>query len=128
MLCDWGARVIKIEHPADKERQAYASLPGVDAERADQLAPLFALNSRGKLSVALDLKETSGRAALETLLSQADVFVSNLREAALERLDLGCRQLRTMSPYHSAQGQCRSTSGAPKPTNAKNEQLGNWTN
>ena len=90
--------MLKVEHPADKERQAYASLPGVDPDRPDQLAPLFALNSRGKKSVALDLKEKAGRAALERLLSTADVFLSNLREAALERLDLGCSQLRERFP------------------------------
>ena len=90
--------MLKVEHPAAKERQAYASLPGVDPDRPDQLAPLFALNSRGKKSVALDLKDGAGRAALERLLSTADVFLSNLREAALERLDLGCSQLRERFP------------------------------
>ena len=68
------------------------------SDRPDQLAPLFALNSRGKKSVALDLKDGAGRAALERLLSTADVFLSNLREAALERLDLGCSQLRERFP------------------------------
>ena len=88
--------VIKIEHPADKERQAYKSLPG--AERPDQQAPLFALDSRGKKSVALDLKVASHRQALETLLSSADAFLSNLREGALKRLDLGTEQLRQRFP------------------------------
>lgn len=97
-LCDWGAEVVKVEHPADKERLAYSSLPGIDKSRVDQLAPLFVLDSRGKRSVAIDVKQAAGRRALDALLVRADVFVSNLREAALERLGLGCAQLRERFP------------------------------
>jgi len=97
-LCDWGADVVKVEHPGDKERLAYAALPGVDKHRVDQVSPVFVLDSRGKRSVALDLKEPSGRRALEALLAHADVFVSNLREAALKRLGLDCAALRGRFP------------------------------
>ena len=48
--------------------------------------------------MALDLKVASHRQALETLLSSADAFLSNLREGALKRLDLGTEQLRERFP------------------------------
>lgn len=48
--------------------------------------------------MVLDLKDAAGREAFEKLLSQADVFVSNLREKANERLGLGCAQILERYP------------------------------
>ncbi len=50
--------------------------------------PAFALDNRGKRSVVLDLREPDDRQHLEELLATADVFVSNLRPDALDKLDL----------------------------------------
>ena len=40
-------------------------------------------------SLALDLKQDKGREALHRLLGTADVFIANVRPAALDRLGLG---------------------------------------
>ena len=50
--------------------------------------PAFALDNRGKRSVVLDLREPEERQRLEELLDTADVFISNLRPDALDKLDL----------------------------------------
>src|SRR5690606_14401246 len=54
----------------------------------DMPNPAFALDNRGKRSVALDLREPGDRQRLEDLLATADVFLTNLRPDALDKLDL----------------------------------------
>jgi crotonobetainyl-CoA:carnitine CoA-transferase CaiB-like acyl-CoA transferase len=85
LLADWGADVIKVEPPAgDPMRYVFGSL-GI---RDDFPNPAFALDNRGKRSVALDLREPADRQRLEDLLATADVFITNLRPDALDRLGL----------------------------------------
>ncbi len=74
ILADLGAEVIKLERIEG----------GDDARR---MGPAFrhgdALNfqvfNRGKQSVAIDLKSIAGRAALESLAAESDIFIHNLR-------------------------------------------------
>jgi crotonobetainyl-CoA:carnitine CoA-transferase CaiB-like acyl-CoA transferase len=85
LLADWGADVIKVEPPTgDPMRGVFGSL-GIGGDMPN---PAFALDNRGKRSVVLDLREEGARARLEELLATADVFISNLRPDALDRLDL----------------------------------------
>ena len=85
LLADWGADVIKVEPPnGDPMRGVFGSL-GIGEEMPN---PAFALDNRGKRSVVLDLRDPAGRQHLEDLLATADVFISNLRPDALDRLDL----------------------------------------
>ncbi len=85
LLADWGAEVIKIESPSgDPMRNVFGSL-GIGGDRPN---PAFALDNRGKRSVVLDLRDPEGRQRLEELLDSADVFISNLRPDALDKLDL----------------------------------------
>ena len=85
LLADWGADVIKVESPTgDPMRNVFASL-GIGGDLPN---PAFALDNRGKRSVVLDLRDPDGRRHLEELLATADVFVTNLRPDALDKLDL----------------------------------------
>ena len=60
--------------------------------------PVFELDNRGKRSIALDLSEPRGLDVAERLLATADVFVTNVRPAALDRLGLGPDQVRERHP------------------------------
>lgn len=86
LAADWGADVVKVEPPAgDPQRRVFGAL-GI----ADQTGvPPFEIDNRGKRSVVLDLQTEDGRAQMEKLLATADVFVTNVRPEALERLGLG---------------------------------------
>lgn len=85
LMADWGADVIKVEAATgDPQRSMFAAV-GIEKDLPN---PAFAQDNRGKRSVVLDLRSDVGRAHFETLLAGADVFVTNLRLAALERLDL----------------------------------------
>ena len=85
VLADWGADVVKVEPPqGDPFRGLFAAL----GYRATTPNAPFALDNRGKRSVCLDLRNAAGRDVLERLLGESDVFVTNLRPAALGRLGL----------------------------------------
>ena len=95
ILADWGADVIKVE-PAtgDPQRNVFGAV-GV----AEQTAmPPFEIDNRGKRSVVLDLRRDRDRAEMERLLATADVFVTNMRLKALERLGLDPAGVRARHP------------------------------
>jgi crotonobetainyl-CoA:carnitine CoA-transferase CaiB-like acyl-CoA transferase len=95
ILADWGADVVKVEPPGgDPMRSLFAPPPGSAARHS----PSFSMANRGKRSVVVDLGADEGRAALEGLLAVADVFVTNLRPAALERLGLSPADLAERHP------------------------------
>lgn len=96
LLADWGADVIKVESPAgDPMRQVFGSL-GIGNEMPN---PAFALDNRGKRSVVLNLREPVDREHLEELLASADVFISNLRPDALDKLDLEPQTTAARHPH-----------------------------
>jgi crotonobetainyl-CoA:carnitine CoA-transferase CaiB-like acyl-CoA transferase len=88
-LADCGADVIKVEAPAG---DLLRTLGGKSA--SGELSGKFMHFNRNKRSIVLDLKQKPGLAALHRLLDAADVFIANVRPAALERLGLGASMLR----------------------------------
>ena len=92
MLGDMGADVIKIESlDGDILRQ-------VGPSRSSDMGPLFLNANRSKRSVAVDLKQASGRQALLRLLASADVLIYNIRPQAMERLGLSFEELSKSYP------------------------------
>jgi len=93
VMADWGAEVIKVESPGgDATRSFYpdtAESPG---------NPVFSMENRGKKGVVLDITKPEGRRALIALLRQADVFITNLRPASLQRLGLDYDSLKGELP------------------------------
>ncbi len=90
LLADWGADVIKVEAPAgDPMRRLFSVLSG----HGEPQSPPFDLDNRGKRSVVLDLRSEEGRADLHALVATADVFLTNLRPDAVERLGFGPEML-----------------------------------
>jgi len=93
IMADWGAEVIKVESPdGDATRAFYpdtAEIPG---------NPIFSLENRGKKGVVLDISRPQGRAALMTLLQQADIFVTNVRPGSLRRMGLDYDSVSRLAP------------------------------
>jgi crotonobetainyl-CoA:carnitine CoA-transferase CaiB-like acyl-CoA transferase len=85
LLADYGATVIKVEHPQRPDPfRKWASASGAATTRS----PLFEANNAGKQAVALDLKCDAGRDALLKLAVRADVLVENFRVGVPERLGI----------------------------------------
>jgi crotonobetainyl-CoA:carnitine CoA-transferase CaiB-like acyl-CoA transferase len=93
VLADQGAEVIKVEPPGGDLLRTMAR-----GSRNPGMSGKFINFNRNKRSVCLDLKQPEGMAVMRKLLAEADVFVSNVRPAALERLGLDHANLLRDNP------------------------------
>lgn len=95
ILADWGADVLKIEPPGVGDPgRLFQQMLGGDLP----YNPPFEMDNRGKRSIVIDLSQAEGRELALELLDSADVFVSNVRPAALARLGLDPETLRERNP------------------------------
>ncbi len=92
ILGDYGADVIKVESP-DGDVMRFAA-----PMRHLKMGAMYLQGNRNKRSIVLDLKKTGGRDALLRLAATADVFVHNVRPAAMARLKLGADDLLALNP------------------------------
>lgn len=112
LLAGYGADVIKIE-PPEGDIMRYAG-----PSRHRGMGPLFMFMNRGKRSVVLDLKRPAARDALLRLCENADVLITNVRPAAMERLGLGYDDVRAVNArlvYTSLVGYAQDGPYAAKP-------------
>ncbi|MHA7598774.1 CaiB/BaiF CoA transferase family protein [Alicycliphilus sp. T452] len=92
ILGDYGADVIKIEPPeGDVMRHAGEG-------RHPRMGPMYLATGRNKRSVVLDIKQPGGRHALLRLCETADLFIHNVRPAAMRRAGLSYEDLRAVNP------------------------------
>src|SRR6266571_4840680 len=70
----------------------------VTASHLPAMGPLVIDTGRGKLSALIDLRESSGRETLATLLREADVFVQGYRPGAIAAFGFGPREVARMRP------------------------------
>lgn len=97
VLTEWGAEVIKIEHPVTGD--PYRGLVTAGLHRAyDGVDPSFQFTNRGKQSVAVDLKHPEGRDLLYRMAQSCDVFLTNFRPGARARLGIECEDIRAHNP------------------------------
>jgi crotonobetainyl-CoA:carnitine CoA-transferase CaiB-like acyl-CoA transferase len=92
ILGDFGADIIKIENPnGDMMRTNGVSLhPGMSS--------IFLALNRNKRSLCLNLANEDGKAVLRRLVADVDVFVHNMRVAAIERLGFGYQAVCAINP------------------------------
>ncbi|GLX48184.1 CoA transferase [Streptomyces hygroscopicus subsp. hygroscopicus] len=92
LLGDFGAEVIKVEHPGrpDPSRGHGPAKDGVGL--------WWKVLGRNKRTITLDLSRPGGRATLLRLAATADVVIENFRPGTLERWDLGWAELSAANP------------------------------
>lgn len=92
LLGDFGADVIKIELPGagDPVRGMAPSMDGVSLT--------WAVLSRNKRSVTLDIRKPAGRELLLRLVAQSDVLFENFRPGTLDRYGLDYATLHAANP------------------------------
>lgn len=95
ILAEWGADVLKIEHPDTGDPQRGLVSSGLIP--AGGVNHMFELPNRGKRSVGLDLKSEEGRELLMKLIATADVFLTNFRPGALKKLRLDVDDVRAVN-------------------------------
>jgi crotonobetainyl-CoA:carnitine CoA-transferase CaiB-like acyl-CoA transferase len=94
VLADFGADVVKIEPPGGDPYRRRAVPP---AGPAPALNPGFALDSRNKKSLALDLSAATGRGVLYRLVRAADVFITNYPPPVRRRLEITYEDLAPLN-------------------------------
>jgi itaconate CoA-transferase len=90
-LADAGARVIKVERKSGDFAREYDAV-------VNGQSTYFVWVNRGKESVRIDIKSDNGRKQLLQMISEADIFIQNLKPGALEKLGLQSEKLRELDP------------------------------
>ncbi|WP_326609292.1 CoA transferase [Streptomyces scopuliridis] len=92
MLGDFGAEVIKVEHPRkpDPSRGHGPSKDGIGL--------WWKLLGRNKKNITLDLSTAGGREVLLKLVAESDVLIENFRPGTLEKWNLGWDELSAANP------------------------------
>ncbi|KMS87218.1 acyl-CoA transferase [Streptomyces regensis] len=92
LMGDFGADVIKVEHPrrGDPSRGHGHAKDGVGL--------WWKVLSRNKRTTGIDLSAPEGQELLKTVLADADVLIENFRPGTLERWNLSPEQLHEVNP------------------------------
>ena len=108
VLADWGADVLKVEHPSLGDPARTTAAWGVPAS-VNGVSHIFEVANRGKRAIALDIADAEGREILLALVDEADVFLTNLlpparRKLGIEPEDIMGRNQRVIYGRGTAQG------------------------
>jgi crotonobetainyl-CoA:carnitine CoA-transferase CaiB-like acyl-CoA transferase len=97
ILAEWGADVIKIEHPQRGDGARGMMTIGEVVIEAEA-NPMVQHANRGKRSVGIDIETPEGYAVLMELVGSADVFLTNLLPPTREKLKIEVEDLRKVNP------------------------------
>ena len=95
VMADFGADVIKVE-PRDGDPYRQLGEPAGLPKPTHNA--FWVQDARNKRSLALDLRDVRGHAAILRMIAQCDVFLTNYRPQLLERLRLRWDDLRVLNP------------------------------
>lgn len=95
VLADWGADVVKIEPPGSGDPcRSLVDLFNFELP----INPVFEMSNRNKRGVVIDVHTQEGAELAYELIDGADVYVSNLRMPALEKMGFGPDVLMGRNP------------------------------
>jgi len=97
ILADWGADVIKIEHPERGDTQrGFINLGSVKLDHNRNV--LMEHPNRGKRSVGLDITNPQGIELLYEIAKTADVFLTNYRPSQRQKYKFDIEHIRAVNP------------------------------
>jgi len=93
VLADFGAEVIKVEHPGrgDDTRDWGMRIGKTETTYYNSM-------NRNKRSITVDLQTPEGLKLIHELLPQCDVVIHNFKTGGAEKLGLGYEQLKAIQP------------------------------
>jgi crotonobetainyl-CoA:carnitine CoA-transferase CaiB-like acyl-CoA transferase len=98
VLADWGADVIKVEHPVMGDPQRGLISMGLIPGGADAINYIIEQPNRGKRSIGLDISTDGGREILHQLVRSADVFLTSFLPSVREKLQIEVDDIRAVNP------------------------------
>jgi crotonobetainyl-CoA:carnitine CoA-transferase CaiB-like acyl-CoA transferase len=97
VMADWGADVIKVEHPVRGDTQrGFVQVSGVKVN--PQRNTLMEHPNRGKRSIGIDITTAEGQDVLYEIAKTADVFLTNYLPAARQKLRIDVEHIRAANP------------------------------
>ncbi|OAN40161.1 CaiB/BaiF CoA transferase family protein [Mycolicibacterium iranicum] len=97
ILADWGADVIKIEHPVRGDTQrGFINMGGFQLD--PNRHPLIEHPNRGKRSVGIDVSTPEGQEVLYEIAKTADVFLTNYMPQARQKNKFDIEHIRAVNP------------------------------
>src|ERR671918_71326 len=97
VLADFGADVVKVEHPLRGDPQRGLSTGGV-TPNLDGVSIAMEQTNRGKRSVGLDVAVPEGRELLYELAARSDVFMTSFLPAARQKMQIDVDHIRAHNP------------------------------
>jgi crotonobetainyl-CoA:carnitine CoA-transferase CaiB-like acyl-CoA transferase len=98
VLVDWGADVVKVEHPVTGDPQRGLISSGLLPGGPGGVNFMVEQPNRGKRSVALDIAQPDGHEALMRLVETADVVVTSYLPQVRRKLRIDVDDLRARNP------------------------------
>jgi crotonobetainyl-CoA:carnitine CoA-transferase CaiB-like acyl-CoA transferase len=98
VLSEWGAEVLKVEHPVGGDPQRGLVSSGLVPGGSDGINFFLEQPNHGKKSVAINVQHPKGRDLLLKLCETADVFLTNWLPGALGRAHLEVDDVRRANP------------------------------
>jgi crotonobetainyl-CoA:carnitine CoA-transferase CaiB-like acyl-CoA transferase len=108
VLADWGATVLKVEHPEQGDPLRGLLTSGLMPTGGGNVNFMWELPNRGKRSVGIDLANPDGREVVHRLAATCDVFLTSFLPDARRRLGIDVDDIRAVNPkiiYARGQGQ-----------------------
>ncbi len=96
LLSDLGASVVKIEHPRGDGWREFGI--NFNPRFCNEENPVFDIYNSGKEFISVNLKTANGKEVFWKLLEEADVFVTNTRPDALQRLGFSYEDVKERCP------------------------------
>ncbi len=97
VLADWGADVIKVEHPEKGDGQRGLLQVGGESNTGN-INFLMEHSNRGKRSVGINMATPEGRELLYEIAKQSDVFLTNFLPGARQKLQIDIEHIRAVNP------------------------------
>jgi crotonobetainyl-CoA:carnitine CoA-transferase CaiB-like acyl-CoA transferase len=97
VLADWGAEVLKIEHPETGDPQRGLISSGLMAG-AGGIDHMMEQPNRGKKSIGIDVRHPHGLELVYKLVEKADVFLTNVLPDSCARLRVDLESIRVRNP------------------------------
>jgi crotonobetainyl-CoA:carnitine CoA-transferase CaiB-like acyl-CoA transferase len=98
ILADWGADVIKVEHPVGGDPQRGLISMGLVPGGPGAVNYIIEQPNRGKRSIGLDISTDEGRALLYRIVETSDVFLTSFLPDTLDKLKIDVDSIRAVNP------------------------------
>jgi crotonobetainyl-CoA:carnitine CoA-transferase CaiB-like acyl-CoA transferase len=98
VLADWGADVIKVEHPETGDPQRGLVSMGLIPGGPGAVNYIMEQPNRGKRSIGIDISTDGGREVLYKLVETADVFLTSFLPDVRQRLKIDLEHIRAVNP------------------------------